>query len=105
MRLKLLILCSALLAAPALVASRTSISGMILSIDPQHRTASISCRSVPGSTEAKIISVLLKGDEDLSRLHAGTMVEFTLVAERDTYQAESIHVQSFQSVEQDPFTA
>ena len=82
-----------------------SASGMVLKLDPSHKSFVVSCQAIPGLMNAMTMPFEVRSPKDLDGLALGTMVEFTLVVERETSYAKNIKIRSYESVEQDPLTA
>ena len=80
-------------------------TGMVLKVDPPHRTMLVSCQSIPGFMEAMAMPLSVHDAKDLTGLAPGVVVQFTLVVEKDSSYAERVRIQPYQSAEQDPFTA
>jgi protein SCO1/2 len=105
-------LTSALLLAVALAAvrdvdaaERHAMRGLVLAVDPSHRTFVVSHEPVPGVMEAMTMPLEVREPTELDGLAPGVMVEFTLVVERETAYAEEIRIRRYAAVEQDPLTA
>jgi len=79
--------------------------GMVLKVDPAHKTVLLSCDSIPGYMEAMTMPFDVHDGKELDGLTPGAMVSFTLVVDKDSTYAEHIEVQAYESVEQDPLTA
>jgi protein SCO1/2 len=84
---------------------RYSAKGMILKVDPLHKTMTVSCQAIPGFMEATSMPLAVRDASALKELSAGTTISFTLVVDKDGSHAESIQAQSYQGVEVDPLTA
>jgi protein SCO1/2 len=80
-------------------------AGLVLRVDPSHRTLLVSCERIPGYTDARTMSVSVRDPNALAELAAGSMVEFTLVTGRQPSYAESIHVRSFEDLGQQGLAA
>jgi len=86
-------------------AQRYPASGLVVSVDRPHQTVVLSCQSIPGYMEAMVMPIAIRDPKVLKELVPGMMVDFTLVVAKDSAYADHVSVRSFQSVEQDPFTA
>ena len=86
-------------------AQQYSATGMILKVDPPHKTFLVSCQSIPGFMEAMTMPFAVHDVKDLSGIAPGQIVEFTLLVDKDSTYAEHIRIKPYQSAEQDPFTA
>jgi protein SCO1/2 len=80
-------------------------AGLVLRVDPSHRTLLVSCERIPGYTDARTMSVSVRDPNALAELAAGSMVEFTLVTGHQPSYAESIHVRSFEDLGQQGLAA
>jgi protein SCO1 len=80
-------------------------TGMVLKVDPVHKTLLVSCDSIPGFMHAMVMPFDVHDAKQLDHLAPGVMVSFTLVVEGDSSHAERIQVRPYESVEQDPLTA
>ena len=80
-------------------------TGLIVDVDLPHQTLAISCQTIPGYMDAMVMPFSVRDAKVLSGLRAGMMVDFTLVADPDSAYAENIRIRTFESAEQDPFTA
>lgn len=94
-----------LLSVSAWAAQKYSASGMVLKVDPVHKTFVASCRSIPGFMEAMTMPFDVRETKELAELKPGEMVEFTLVVDEASSYVEHVHVRPYESVEQDPLTA
>jgi protein SCO1/2 len=80
------------------------VSGLLLAIDPWHRTITVSCKEIPGYMEAMVMSFRVK--ESLpDGLQPGVTVDFTLTVDKDDSFAEGVRVRPFESLELDPTEA
>src|ERR1700751_3591207 len=79
--------------------------GMVLKVDPAHKTLLVSCDSIPGFMEASTMPFDVHDAKELDGLAPGMIVAFTLVVEPSTSYVEHIQVRPYESVEQDPLTA
>jgi protein SCO1 len=84
--------------------TRYSVRGLVLKIDKARQTFVASCESIPGYMDAMVMPFQVREAKELEGLVPGTVIDFTLVVEKDTAHAQNIHVRSYQSVEQDPET-
>lgn len=86
-------------------AQKYSASGLVLRVDPSHRTIFVSCESIPGYMDAMIMPISVRDSKTLTGLAPGVMVDFTLVVEKKASYAESIYVRNFEDLEQQPLAA
>ena len=82
-----------------------SVKGMVIQVDAAHRTVIVSCDAIPNYMEAMEMPFPVRDAKELERLTPGTMIQFTLVVEKDSGYAEGIEVQHYQGLEVDPLTA
>lgn len=95
-----------LVATPASAApQKHDVTGLLLAVDPNHHTITVSCKEIPGYMEAMVMSFDVKDSTLPQGLQPGVMVDFTLVADHQTSYAENIHVRPFESLELDPTQA
>jgi protein SCO1 len=97
--------CFFLMSALSWGAQQYAATGMVMKVDPSHKTLVVSCQSIPGFMEAMTMPFTVHDAKDLSGLSPGQIVEFTLVVDQDSSYAEHIRIKPYQSAEQDPFTA
>ncbi len=76
-----------------------------MKLDPAQKTMIVSADAIPGFMEAMTMPFSVPDAKELDGLKPGTMIDFTLVVEKDTSYAEAIHVHRYQGLEPDPLTA
>jgi protein SCO1 len=81
-----------------------SVRGLVLKVDKAHQRFVASCESIPGYMDAMVMPYPVRDSKELEGLAPGTIIDFTLVVEREMAYAENIHVRRYQGVEQDPET-
>ncbi|HXB70665.1 MAG TPA: SCO family protein [Candidatus Acidoferrales bacterium] len=91
--------------SPMWAQKRYPVTGIILKIDPPHRTFAASCAAIPGYMEAMVMPFTVRDERALDGLQPGAHVEFTLVVEKDHSYAEAIRVHHYESLEQEPLRA
>jgi protein SCO1/2 len=82
-----------------------SVTGMVLKVDPSHKTFVVSCESIPGYMAAMTMPFDVRAAKELDGLVPGAIVEFTLVVDQKSSYARQIRVRRYESVEQDPLRA
>ena len=92
-------------ASPAFAEQRYPVKGLILKLDPAQKTMIVSAAAIPGFMEAMTMPYSVRDAKELDGLKPGTMIDFTLVVEKDTSYADAIHIHSYQGLEPDPLTA
>lgn len=80
-------------------------TGILLQIDRQHQTISISCKEIPGFMDAMVMAVRVRDPKMIEGLGPGMSIEFSLVADKDSTFAENIRAHPFESLELDPSAA
>src|SRR5580698_7892403 len=81
------------------------VTGVLLKVDRQNQTMSVSCREIPGYMDAMVMPFAVHNPKMLEGLEPGMIVDFSLVVEKDSSYAENIHVRPFESLELDPTEA
>ncbi len=92
-------------ATSASAEQRYSARGLILKLDPAHNTMVVSTDAIPGFMEAMTMPYSVRNAKELEGLKPGTLIDFTLLVEKDSSYAEAIRVHSYQGLEPDPLTA
>src|SRR5689334_1650886 len=103
--MKRLIFFATLLALPAWAAQQYPVKGMVLKVDPAHKSFVVSCQAIPGFMEAMTMPFEVHDDKELQGLVPGAIVDFTLVVTDDSSYAQQVQIRQYESVEQDPLTA
>src|SRR5438045_1667683 len=105
-RMKRLLLLSLLLASVSgWAAQRYKVNGLVLTIDPAHRTFVASCRSIPGYMDAMSMPYSVRDPKLLHGLMPGSMVEFTLVVDGEISYVEALRIDGFENLEVEPMQA
>ena len=94
-----------LLPCVAWASKQYSATGMVLKVDPAHKTMLVSCQTIPGFMEAMTMPFTVRDTKDIGALTPGTTITFTIVVDEDTSYAKEVRAKPYQSAEQDPFTA
>jgi protein SCO1/2 len=94
-----------LTAAHAWATQKYDVRGLVLKIDPAHKSMLVSCESIPGYMEAMTMSFTVRESTMLQGLQSGTAVDFTLVVDGDSSYADNVRVRAFESLELDPTQA
>ena len=101
-----MILLAALLAPfPTLAQQRYSAKGLVLAVDKQHRTMTVSCEDIPGYMDAMVMPMEVRDAGELDGVVRGTLIEFSLVADKEHPYAENVRIRNFDSLELDPLSA
>src|SRR5215469_999026 len=95
-----------LLAAMSLAAAtRYPVTGIVLKVDPPHRSFEASCAAIPGYMDAMAMSYSVLDNRELANLRPGAYVDFTLVVEKERSYAEGIHIHRYEPGEREPLLA
>jgi protein SCO1 len=101
-----LVLFAALLAAlPAFAQQKYAARGLVLAVDKQHRTMTVSCDSIPNYMDGMVMPIEVRDAKELDGLARGSMIEFSLVADKEHPYAENVRIHAFDSLELDPLSA
>jgi protein SCO1 len=95
----LFLLCTAQL---GWAAERHSAFGLVLQVDHTHRSVRVSCHEIPGYMDAMVMDIPVRNAKDLDGLEPGTLIDFTLVVEKDATYATGIRIHQFQSTDPEP---
>ena len=99
-------LLAALLAPfPTLAQQRYSGKGLVLAVDKEHRLMTVSCEEIPGYMDAMVMPIEVRDAHELDGLAPSTMIEFSLVADKEHPYAENVRIRNFDSLELDPLSA
>ena len=85
--------------------ARHAIRGMVMTVDPAHKSVVISHDSISGVMPAMTMPFEVRNVAELKGLVPGAIVSFTLVVEKTSAHIERVQVVRYESVEQDPITA
>lgn len=105
MAVALLVAVGLLAGRGAQAADRYAMSGLVLKVDPSHRSFVVSHDSVPGVMSAMAMPFDVREPKELDGVVPGMTVEFTLVLEPDGAYVEQIRIRKYEAVEQDPLAA
>jgi protein SCO1 len=91
--------------ARAGAAQKYDVRGLVLKVDPSHKSMLVSCEAIPGYMDAMTMPFAVRESKMLEGLQPGTTVKFTLVVTEDSSYADDIQAQAFESLELDPTQA
>ncbi len=92
-----------LVAAVSLAAAtRYPVTGVVLKVDPPHRSFEASCAAIPGYMEAMAMAYSVLDNRELADLKPGAYVNFTLVVEKKRSYAERIRIDHYESSQREP---
>jgi len=84
---------------------RHDATGVLLQVDRQHQSISVSCREILGYMDAMVMTLPVHDAKMLEGLQPGTAIDFSLVVNKNSSYAENIRVRPFESLELDPSEA
>jgi len=96
-----MLFCSSLMFAE----QRYSVKGLVLKLDPVHKSLVVSSDAIPGYMGAMTMPYSVRDAKDLQGIRAGMLVDFTLVVGADTSYAEGIREHKYEGLEPDPLAA
>jgi protein SCO1 len=102
---KLLFLLALLAAFPAFAQQEYAAKGLVLAVDRSHLRMTVSCESIAGYMDAMIMPIEVRDARELEGLARGTMIEFSLVADKERPYGENVRIRNFDSLELDPLSA
>jgi protein SCO1/2 len=91
-----------LTSVPAWCDQRYQGTGLVLSVDNEHQTITISHDSIPGFMDAMVMPFRVRESKALDNLRPAMMVNFTLVVTKTSSYVSDLQVREFKSVERDP---
>src|ERR1700758_1485922 len=81
-----------LVGVPCLVADSYPAMGMVLGVDRARRTVEVSCRAIPGHSEAKIMTIPVREVAELDGIRRGMLIDFVLAVSGGATYAETVHI-------------
>jgi len=94
-----------LTAVSVAAATRYPVTGVVLKVDPLHRSFEASCGAIPGYMDAMAMAYSVLDNRELADLKPGAYVDFTLVVEKKRSYAERIRIHHYESTEREPLLA
>ena len=88
--------------APAHAAQRFESTGLVLNVDPAHRTVVVSHDSIPGYMDAMVMPWKVRDARAIDHLHPGELIRFTLVVTKTSSYLSDIRMRPYESLERDP---
>jgi len=82
-----------------------SANGLVLSVDRDRQTMTVSLHEIPGFMDAMVMTFAVPDAKSLVSLTRGAMVDFTLVVSKDASHAESVRIHHYDSAEREPANA
>lgn len=86
-------------------AQKYEASGVLLKVDREHQTVTVSCKEIPGYMDAMVMEFRVRDMSTLEKIEPGMAIDFSLVVEKDSLFADNIQVHPFESLELDPTEA
>jgi protein SCO1 len=81
------------------------ISGLVVQVDHDHHTMTVSCKSVPGYMDAMTMPFDVRATKELDGIKPGTNIDFTLVVNKNSSYAEDIRIHPYENFESEPSEA
>jgi protein SCO1 len=69
---------------------RYPVFGIVLGVDPEHKTFTASIREIPGFMPAMVMPFNVPDPQQLARLRQGEIIDFTLAVTKDASWAENV---------------
>jgi protein SCO1/2 len=105
MRWLLAVTAAVLAGRAAAAADRYPVLGVVLEVDRAAGRFVVSHQDIPGFMDAMVMPFVVRDPKQLDGIAAGTMVDFTLVVEKDDAVADDVRVHHFVSGETQPMNA
>lgn len=80
-------------------------SGLVIQVDRTHFAIDVSCQAIAGYMDAMEMRFPVRRLKELDGLQPGMTIGFTLAVQDDVTYVENVHVQLYQSTEQEPMAA
>jgi len=80
-------------------------SGLVLSVDRDRQTMTVSLHEIPGFMEAMVMTFTVPDARSLAQLTRGIMIDFTLAVDKDASHAENVRIRHYDSPEREPASA
>jgi len=80
-------------------------SGLVLQVDPAHRSVEVSCEAIPGQMDAKVMTLAVEDAKTLDGLKPGVMIDFALAVQGHENYAKDIRVHPYENAAQEPMAA
>ena len=94
-----------LLCVPLWAAEKHAAKGLVLRVDPAHKTVVVSCEEIPGYMNAMVMPFHVKDTKTLQGLQPGANIDFDLMVDNNASFVENIRIHRFESLELDPTQA
>jgi protein SCO1/2 len=80
-------------------------SGLVLQVDPAHRSVQVSCQAIPGQMDATVMTLVVEDAKTLDGLKPGTMIDFALAVHGHENYAKDIRIHPYENATQEPMAA
>ncbi len=90
---------------PSPLHAQQQVTGIVLQVEPAHRSLLVSCDEIAGYMPAMEMTFTVLDAKQLSTLHAGTPVRFTMVKRGHTLYARNIQTTTGANLESEPMQA
>jgi len=80
-------------------------SGLVLSVDKDRQTMTVSLHEIPGFMDAMVMTFAVTDTKSLAPVTRGAMIDFTLAVDKDSSHAESVRIRHYDSSEREPASA
>jgi protein SCO1 len=94
-----------LVSVPLWAAEKHAARGLVLSVDPTHKSMVVSCEEIPGYMDAMVMPFSVRDAKMLEGLQPGANIDFDLVVDGNASYTENIRIHPFESLELDPTQA
>jgi protein SCO1 len=94
-----------LASVPLWAAEKHAAKGLVLRVDPAHKTVVVSCEEISGYMDAMVMPFAVQDAKTLQGLQPGTNIDFDLVVDKNASFVENIRIHRFESLELDPTQA
>lgn len=84
---------------------RYPVRGLILKVDPAHKTMVVSCDAIPNYMGAMAMPFSVRDSKELQGFKSGDMIDFSLIVEKDSSYAETLKLHHYEGLEPDPVAA
>jgi protein SCO1/2 len=91
--------------ASRLAARDYSASGLVLQVDPAHRSVQVSCQAIPGQMDAMVMTLAVEDAKTLDGLKPGMMIDFVLAVRGHENYAKDIRIHPYENAAQEPMAA
>ena len=80
-------------------------TGLVLQVNPAHRSVQVSCQAIPGQMDAMAMTLAVEDAKTLDGLIPGMMIDFALAAHGHEKYAKDIRIHPYENAAQEPMAA